>query len=227
MRKTVRNLNNQGVQCLKQQNINDALVHFNEALCACQSLFLSPDRRDDDAREESTNVIVSEDIIEKPQIDQQENFVCWKALKIEKQPIEEEEERPSERTRVLYSVASMFNLALCFHLSGHLTSSPSRMRKAEKLYEQVYALLVVHAEAFDATICLAVVNNLGRVNSQLGNSKRAEEYIEYLLVILMCLADENKSKGIELSEDYRVLCEGCFSNVMHLVLRDTRMAPAA
>jgi tetratricopeptide (TPR) repeat protein len=220
----VRNLNNQGVQCLKEQKINEARVCFEEALYACQSLLHSRDRRDDDAREESTTVINSEDIIEKDLIDQQENFVCWKALKIEKQS-KEEEERPSERTLALYSVASMFNLALGFHLSGHLTSSQCFLRKAEKWYERVYALLAVH---FEATIfLLVVVNNLGRVHSQLSNYKRAEEYTEYLLAILMCVADENKSKGIEHLEDYSVLCEGCFSNVMHLVLRDTRMASAA
>jgi tetratricopeptide (TPR) repeat protein len=222
---SVLNLNNKGILCLKDHNISESLACFTKALLICKSLKdCSKSYSELDEKEENyANIIAAEDL--EVDLVEQENFTYWKAMKI--QQIVEGHPEEDERTFILYSFACVFNLALGHHLSGLITSSPFFLRKAIKLYEQAYGILIQDNNDIDPSHFLAVLNNLGRSHIHLGNSRKSTKYSEYLLATLMYVADIYKLDGIEYSDEHVVLCEGCFSNVMHLVLRDRRIAPAA
>jgi tetratricopeptide (TPR) repeat protein len=221
---TVQELNNKGVVCLKDQNISESLACFKKALIICKSLMDCSELCSELDEDEETyaNMIAPEDLA--VDLIEQENFVYWKAIKIQR--LVQEHPKVDERTVIIYSFACVFNLALCHHLSGLIISSPFFLRKAIKLYEQAYGMLMQEDE-MDTTLFLAVVNNLGRIHSQLGDSMKAIKYSEHLLATLMYVTDNYKLNGIKSSDEDAVLCESCFSNVMHLVLRDSRIASAA
>jgi tetratricopeptide (TPR) repeat protein len=115
---------------------------------------------------------------------------------------------------------SMFNLALTHHRRGAQVHSLTNLEKAAKLYRLAYSLLT--SEKADCPIMLpAIVNNIGHVHRLLGHVEKARRCFQHLLMALMFVT---VGSSVRLPED---LQERFFSNVMHMILSDRRLAPAA
>ncbi len=92
--------------------------------------------------------------------------------------------------------------------------------KAAKRYRLAYSLLT--SEKADCPIMLpAIVNNIGHVHRLLGHVEKARRCFQHLLMALMFVT---VGSSVRLPED---LQERFFSNVMHMILNDRRLAPAA
>ena len=231
---TVRRLNNKGIMLTKARNASEAIECFLEALNICQSILNEDCQHSEECYEEEMVFPCHDTIypvdLEVDDLVNNRNFVYWKALKI-KRGI------PEDPVNIIcYSFACVFNLAMVHHLIGCAENevapiSPSShiifLNKAANLYEQAYSLLTKEIEEVDPTLLLAVVNNLGSIYNYRSNSTKATKYSKFLLSLLMFVSSTNMTDSVNVCPETNFLCERCFSNVSHLVLRDGHVAPAA
>ena len=233
---TVRQLNNKGIMLTKAGNVSEAIECFLEALNTCQSIVDEDCQYSEECYDEEIvfpchGTIYPVDLEIDDLLDNKK-FVYWKAMKI-KRGIPED---PVKRrfTLICYCFACVFNLAIAHHLIGRaendeasISSSRVFLTKATNLYEQAYAILTKEIEEVDPTLLLAVVNNLGSIYNYRGNSTKATKYSKFLLSLLMFVSSTNITDSVNVCSETNFLCEGCFSNVSHLILRNRRVAPAA
>ena len=132
---------------------------------------------------------------------------------------------------IRYAIVCLFNLALSHHLwaledrrlSGCKEGTRSRLLAAARLYELAYNLLMQAEDLEMAPVfALAIVNNLWQIHTTSEDHTKAELCLEHLLSSLMFFCDR---------DDIRTQLIDCFdgfiSNVMTLLLKDIRTAPAA
>jgi hypothetical protein len=224
----VADLNNQGIECLKDEKIYDGLQKFAQALVMCEQLLSSVERKEQKKKNDCfvlshakvtpwtlTPADLSVDL------EEQGNFTYSKAMRFQTRGPNDCCENPL----LFSSFACVFNLALGHHLYGLMKSSNTSLRNALRLYEHAHTILKDDTNIF---ILVIVVNNIGRIHHHLGDSMKARKCSEYLLAALMRATDESISNGHGLGGEEKVLLiESCFSNVMHLVLRDGNISPAA
>jgi tetratricopeptide (TPR) repeat protein len=225
----VADLNSQGIECLKDERIYDGLENFAQALVICEQLLSSVEQENEQKKKNGCFVLSHTKVapwILTPadlsvDLEEQGNFTYCKAMRLQTRGPNDCCENPL----LFNSFACVFNLALGHHLYGLMKSSTTSLRNALQLYEHAYTILRDDTDIF---ISIVVVNNIGRIHHHLGNSMKARQCSEYLLAALMRATDERISNGQGLGgEDKVLLIESCFSNVVHLVLRDGHTSPAA
>ena len=174
-----------------------------------------------------------------------DDSVYWKVMQLampaKKLTKDQYEENHDFGVLLQTSFACVYNLALAHHVCGMLGSNKLYLRKASKLYQQAYSLLMQlemqqDLEAKELSVLyLAVLNNAARVLGSLGEDLPAQSRLtDHLLSALMCITDlnmtttssEEPTRTTCLDTEMSYICELCFSNVMHLMLRDIA-APAA
>lgn len=124
----------------------------------------------------------------------------------------------------------MFNLAITYHL-GALNVSQTMslcndepLSKAKKLYELAYCISTQENVEICAYYTISIVNNLSQIHAMVGNDVGSKLCCENLLQSLVYL----KETGVALDKAIGVEhMEGLYSNVMHLVLTNQQVAPAA
>lgn len=132
---------------------------------------------------------------------------------------------------IRYSIVCLFNLALSHHLwaledrriSGCKEGARPRLAAAARLYELSYNLLMQAEDMEMAPIfALAIVNNLWQIFTTSEDHTKAELCLEHLLSSLMLFYDRD-----DIRTQLMDCIDGFISNVMRLLLKDTRTAPAA
>jgi hypothetical protein len=226
----VADLNNQGIECLKDGRIYDGLENFAQALVICEQLSSSVEREEQKKNhcfvlsnaKVTPWILTSADL--SVDLEEQGNFTYCKAMRLQTSG----PNNCCDNPLLFSSFACVFNLALGHHLYGLMKSSNTSLRNALQLYEHAYTILKDDTDIF---IFVVVVNNIGRIHHHLGDSIKANQCSEYLLEALMRAMDESISNGkgrlVGGEENKVLLIESCFSNVTHLVLRDCHTSPAA
>lgn len=152
-----------------------------------------------------------------------------------------------------HSMICLFNLAICFQYKGVRVRSPLLLQDAIDHYMQAYELLTRFSNE-DRTyyrLCLAIMNNLATLYAFLGDIKRRNICHQYLLSTLILLTEDGDhlmrissttpdnptapssssnhvdQKGTSERQDDRDLYEKFLENVMHLILVENAVAPAA
>ena len=143
-------------------------------------------------------------------------------------PVSENEERsvndgnPTYRRFVTISIAIVFNLALCNHLSALMSmnhnDSKSMLQKAAKLYECCLQL-----RRACPNLVLASVNNLGQIHRLLDQVERSDECFRHLLACLVYLVDRQQGQAPKSYFCY----ESFFHNVSHLIFPQGTIAARA
>ena len=80
----------------------------------------------------------------------------------------------------------LYNLALVSHLRGVQTRSQARYSTSLKLYRMAYEIIQSHDDQsiFEDILILALVNNLGHIQSRLGQSEEARRQNNFLRVAI-------------------------------------------
>ena len=136
-----------------------------------------------------------------------------------------EMETTSYRSKVMVSVAVIFNLALAHHVFAMETDNPEiaeqLLRKAAKLYELGYNLQRAPAMNSNSSsvFAMAAINNLGQIYERLGERDRARRLFTHLLSTLMMLID---CRQVNVSQ-----FECFFRSTSHLIFQYGDSAAAA
>ena len=129
----------------------------------------------------------------------------------------------------------MFNLAITYHLGAlHSDNAVSHeqtslydeehLSKAQKLYELAYCISTQENVEISAYYTISIVNNLSQIHAMVGNMQDSQLCCENLLASLVYLKESGAAMDKALGMDH---IEGLYSNVMHLVLTNHQVAPAA
>lgn len=137
-----------------------------------------------------------------------------------------------------FSVALMFNLALCHHLRAmQVDQSPNTsvdddavkliFEQAICLYELSYEVQMQEDVELSVECTMAIVNNLGHIHQRLGNPEKASKCFMHLLSTFLFL--QSSSVGCEVDEDVELSessREGFLRSVSSIILSQ-KVAPAA
>jgi hypothetical protein len=126
----------------------------------------------------------------------------------------------------IVSFTIIFNLSLCFQLEGIENKDKSSSRKnlnvSKRLYETAFEMQV-QSKGTNLLLTLALMNNLSLVNKALNNQYEAAQYNQLLLCALLQIVD----RGGAVTEENKKVLDGFMGNVMHLVMNQAPVAPAA
>lgn len=137
-----------------------------------------------------------------------------------------------------FSVALMFNLALCHHLRAiQVDKSPKTSVEEESaklifqqavcLYELSYEVQMQEDVELSVESTMAIVNNLGHIHQRLGNPEKASKCFMHLLSTFLFI--QSSSVGCEVDDDVELSessREGFLRSVSSIILSQ-KVAPAA
>eukprot|EP00934_Nitzschia_sp_Nitz4_P004184 Nitzschia sp. Nitz4//scaffold30_size153850//66942//67781//NITZ4_002776-RA/size153850-processed-gene-0.12-mRNA-1//1//CDS//3329547258//4174//frame0 len=187
--------------------------------------------------DEETNLIRSDDAATTTESTGRDFVLCSNTLYIPTGEYHGLLETPLE-THMVLSAVILFNLALCYHLAAlnmnkedtdknFTLTRREALCKACSLYSLHYQMLATEEDQdFDAVkvmLLLASINNLGHVNTLLGEDAAANKCFQWMLNTLLLLVNSRQwTQRIE-----GVSLEGFFQNTVHLVLTASNTARAA
>jgi tetratricopeptide (TPR) repeat protein len=162
-------------------------------------------------------------------------FVYTKAILLQSEQTEMEKgdlDVPDDEISMFSAVRSatiLYNLGLMNHLIAFSSAEVNQVftDKARKLYEMAFSLLShAYANSGGSFVVIAVLNNLGQINREIGRFDQSNEYFEKLCTFLLGMStipeyDANGMNAIVSESDWA----GLVFNAM--VLQNKVGAPAA
>jgi hypothetical protein len=122
------------------------------------------------------------------------------------------------------SVAIMFNLALSHHLCAlygehkNINDRQSKLDQAIALYELAYTVGMQDEGDLNVEFTMATINNLGHIHRVKGNREKSNQCFRHLLSTLLFLQSYGQTN---------CRTDEFFQSVMHLILQEQAVAPAA
>jgi hypothetical protein len=122
----------------------------------------------------------------------------------------------------------MFNLALAHHLKGLQGDEEDRSKSlpvSKRLYELSFQMQAQEAQS-NLVLMAALLNNLSLVHKDLNNQRKEEQCQQLLLSALLLVVDLGGVGHVAATGSQSDL-EGFMGNVVHLIIAESPVAPAA
>ena len=228
-------LNNNGVQCIRNGQLDDAITTLANAL---QDIKHNAAVEMEQGNQQQCNgECISEWFTQLFMLAKERHATSTTYTSmsghVHQSPIELPMDDEIAMVTSVQSVAVLFNLAMAFHLlgmqqlqqqQGQQANAATTIQNAIHVYELCYEMMGSEEMNVGLYFLMCLANNLGHCHALLGDEEKAQKCFEHLLSMQMYLMDaeatsgggENKNVGDQLVSS----CEGFLQNTSHLILSD-------
>ncbi|KAL7561596.1 hypothetical protein ACA910_004186 [Epithemia clementina (nom. ined.)] len=127
---------------------------------------------------------------------------------------------PSYECLVSISSTLLYNLALIHHMWALESKCRPHLQKAAALYELASSVEINRYFQVSVLLTMAIINNLGQINFELGDAECAQQYFGFLMSTLVVVQD---SDHLEVAP-YR---SSFVANIVKIIFREPQPAPSA
>lgn len=215
---TAIQLNNEGVHSIVLGQYREALSAFLNGLSLLRNINnITLEDRESDCSEEPSCFLHFEchkDAVTKKEASDHATFVF-------KSPIIFRQHSLQQTSYDSLCFNMMYNIALSNHLLGMEGGlSLEALRKALAIYELAYNSQRRRGTSLPTMQVIAIMNNVGQINSVLQNQERANSCFNHLMTVIFSLVSRGRGQTI-------VQLDGFVSNLAPLLFKQPSSAPAA